>query len=87
MIDAKRAMGRKNGDPGKLVPKDWRLVKRSADGTETILAENVLAFDVRSHDVLLYTDGSRVVLIRGDENSQAETVLATDHLIERVVVL
>jgi hypothetical protein len=87
MIDAKRAMGRKNGDPGKLVPKDWRLVKRSADGTETILAENVLAFDVRSHDEVLYTDGSRVVLIRGDENSQAETVLATDHLIERVVVL
>lgn len=85
MVNVKQAMERAARDrPADLVPKEWRLLRRRPDGTEDVLAENVLAFDVGPAGDVVYTNGSRLMHLTPD-GQQHE--IGTDRLIERVVIL
>jgi hypothetical protein len=61
MIDAEQAMAKAKGaDTPPLVPKSWKLKRRSASGTEETLAEGVLSFDITTDGQVVTTDGSSV---------------------------
>ncbi len=47
-------------DDAQLVPASWELVRRAADGTETVLAKHVVAFDLGPSGEIIYSDGVRV---------------------------
>lgn len=85
MIDTKAAMQKagRNG-PADLVPKDWELIRRGPDGSETVLAANVLAFDIGPQQEIVYTNGSAVLAL--DAAGQTAS-LCTDALIERVIIV
>lgn len=81
MIDTRQFMRRRqSGESARLVPKEWELVKRAADGSETVLASSVLSFDVLEDGRVIYTDGSRIMTAADG----SEEVLAEDAMIERV---
>ena len=58
VVDANKAL-REGGD-GRLVPSSWELVRRGADGRETVLAKHVLSYDCRATGDIVYTDGTRL---------------------------
>jgi hypothetical protein len=61
MIDAEQAMSKAKGaDTPPLVPKTWKLKKRSSSGTEETLAEGVLSFDLVTDGHIVFSDGSGV---------------------------
>ena len=84
-IDTQKAMQQGAGNPDRpLVPKDWQLIARQPDGTESSIAENVVCFDVSPDGRIVYSDG-RVVysvdragrkteLAKGDTNSTGDFV-------------
>ncbi len=83
-IDAEKALrkeSRINGIPS-LVPRSWQLVKRTKNGTETILATNVASFDITSEDVILYSNGYAVFQLAPDNQSH---VVLRDKLIADVI--
>ena len=85
-VDTRLAMKKGAGTDGHapLVPKEWELVRRASSGEETVLARNVLGFDVSPGGTVIYTDGSAVFhLQRTDEALK----VADGDLIERVLVL
>ena len=60
VIDAEKAeRASKRGGPAGLVPKDWELVRRAQDGTEEVLAQSVVSYDLTA-DGVVYTNGSAV---------------------------
>ncbi len=82
-IDTKRAMQKNRGEQaGALVPKDWELVRRLADGSETVLASNVLAYDLTSDGGVLFTNGSAVFYQKADGSREK---LCEQPMIESVV--
>jgi hypothetical protein len=82
-IDTKRAMQKNRGDQGgALVPKDWELVRRAADGVEQVLASNVLAYDLAADGSVLFTNGSAVFWQRTDGSREK---LCEQPMIEAVV--
>ncbi len=85
MIDTRRALSQaaKRQEPARLVPSDWELVRREPSGEEAVLANHVLTFDVNSVGDIVYTDGSRVQLIRDDQTS----TIVTDTFVEKVAIL
>jgi hypothetical protein len=85
MIDTKQAMQKSGRDrPVDLVPNDWELIRRRPDGSEEVLAGNVLAYDVGPAGEVVYTNGSAVVALTSE---RAGTQLCTDAMIERVVIV
>lgn len=82
-IDTRKAMGRSNKEQA-LVGSDWKLIRRSADGTETVLADRVVHFDLCDDGGILLTNGSRVTLLAPDGT---KTELARGKLIERVAIV
>ena len=85
-VDTQRILGqdRKGAARKPLVPNDWTLIRRSADGSETQLATNVLCWDVSSTGQIVYTDGRSIYSCAAD----GSMVTVTDsELIERIVVL
>jgi hypothetical protein len=85
VIDTKRAMAKAgNDEPANLVPREWTLVRRAPDGTETDLAEHVLAYDVTTDGTVVVTNGTRVTWI---DAAGRRHELARDTMIERVVAL
>jgi hypothetical protein len=82
-IDTKRAMQKNRGDQaGALVPKEWELVRRSADGAEQVLACNVLAYDLTVDGSVLFTNGSAVFFQKADGSREK---LCEQPMIESVV--
>ena len=69
---------------GGLVPKDWQLVKRTADGQEEVIATSVLAYDLTPGGEVVYTNGAAI--FHRDAAGKVNK-LCEDHLIERVVAL
>ena len=85
MIDTRKLMKANQDATGMpLVPKDWQLIRRTADGTETLLAENVLSYDVLPSGDIVYTDGGSV---RHLAPSGTQTTLAKGCFIERVLAM
>jgi hypothetical protein len=83
MVDTKVAMSKAPKDqPGALVPKDWQLVRRQASGHESVLAENVLAYDLAAGGDIVFTNGSAIFVLGKDGRRDK---LCEDGLIEAVV--
>jgi hypothetical protein len=83
MVDTKRALAKAPKDqPAALVPKDWQLVRRDAKGTETVLADSVLAYDLSSGGQVVFTNGSAVFVLDADGRREK---LCESTLIESVV--
>jgi hypothetical protein len=55
--DASRAQEAQGDKP--LVPDSWQLMRRTPDGTTTVLAKGVLSFDVAGDEVV-YSDGANI---------------------------
>lgn len=62
MIDVQKAAGA-NAPDGALAPADWVLVRRESDGTETVLAKHVLAYDLAEDGRIAWSDGKNLHLI------------------------
>jgi hypothetical protein len=67
-----------------LVPNDWTLIRRSADGSEKQLATNVLSWDISSTGQIVYTDGRSIYCCAADGTVATVT---DSELIEKIVVL
>lgn len=86
MVDAEKALADQKGQ-GAIVPRDWRLVRRDANGRETEIAQSVVAFDLPADGSIVWTNGSRVLRRAvAAEAGPAEELLSAG-LIERLVVL
>lgn len=85
-VDTQRIIGqdRKGAAKKPLVPNDWLLIRRAADGTETQLAANVLSWDISSDGQICYTDGRRIFHLKADGTASA---IADSDVVERIVVL
>jgi hypothetical protein len=83
MVDTKRAMAQAPKDqPAALVPKDWQLVRRDAQGQETVLAESVLGYDLTAGGEVVFTSGAAVYCLNKEGRRDK---LCDDALIESVV--
>jgi hypothetical protein len=71
-------------DAASLVPSSWELVRRPPDGTENVLANGVVSFDVAPDGSVVYSNGNSIHLI--DSSGQSER-LVKESMIEQVVVL
>jgi hypothetical protein len=85
MIDAKKINeAAKAGNSPALVPASWVLVRKNPNGAESILAKNVLSYDLCADGGFVYATGSKIFYVSPTDES---TELARGHLIERVTVL
>ena len=64
MIDVQKASAA-NAPDGALAPADWELVKRTPDGTESVLAKHVLAYDLAQDGRIAWSDGKNLHLLAG----------------------
>jgi len=84
LIDAEKAERQtRKGAAAGLVPRDWELVRRAADGSEKILAEGVVSYDVCQDGSVVFTNGSEVFHLVGDRKHR----LCEGKLIEHITVL
>lgn len=83
-IDPRRQYPQKGEQASSLVPRDWQLIRRSANGKEDVQARGVLAFDLTPTGDILYSTGTSIRL-RTAIGMDAE--LARQRLVERVTVL
>jgi hypothetical protein len=80
MIDVQKA-SQANSPDGALAPADWELVKRTANGTETVLARHVLAYDLANDGRIAWSDGKNLHLIGADGSKRK---LLSEPLIDSV---
>ena len=66
------------GDEGKsLAPSDWQLIRATSEGSETVLAKGVLAYDLAPDGTLAYTNGRHLTLLKdGRKEKVADLSLA-----------
>ncbi len=85
-VDTKRILQteRQTGQNQPLVPEDWVLIHRLANGTETQIAENVLAWDMSSNGEIVWTDGRHVFARPTDGTTRK---IDEGDVVERVVAL
>lgn len=64
-IDAEKALREENPINGvpSLVPRTWELVKRNAQGHETVLATNVASYDLLANGAIVYSNGRAAFLL------------------------
>jgi hypothetical protein len=85
LINAEQAIkAAQSDDSPDLVPRTWKLMKRSSDGTETTVASGVLSYDLLSDGTVLYSNGSAVFQLAKDGK---QTQIAKHAMIEQVVAL
>ncbi len=85
IIDAEKALREgAHSEAPSLVPPTWELVRRDALGSERVLAQGVVAYDIDAEGGIAYTNGTAVFRI--DANSRAELLLK-DKLIENLIVV
>ena len=61
LIDADKAIARaRSREDAPLVPKEWTLIRREADGAESEVAQNVAAFDLGPDGSIVYSTGSAI---------------------------
>jgi hypothetical protein len=84
MIDTRKKMfdRSKNTDAG-LVPRDWELVRRTADGQESVLQTGILTYDVDLAGNLVSTDGHSIF---HQTPGGPVRELTKDRFVERVVL-
>jgi hypothetical protein len=85
LIDARKiARSSRKGESPALVPASWELVRKGADGGESVLARSVLAYDLCGDGSFVYTTGSKVYHVSASGDSSE---IARGEMIERVAVL
>lgn len=86
VIDAQKALRESTQakETPALVPPSWELVKRQPSGEETILAKNVVAYDLDPAGNIVYTNGSAIYQIDAEGNSQ---LLTKGNLIQSIVII
>jgi hypothetical protein len=77
-IDAEKALRQENAINGvvSLVPHSWELVRRTAQGQETVLATNVASYDLLADGSIIYSNG-RAMFMLGHGN-QSSVLLRAD---------
>jgi len=85
-VDTRRAMEKGAGKDADrpLVPKEWELVSKTKTGQETVIAQNVLAFDVTTAGDIVYSDGRTIFHIRDGRKPQK---IGSGDVIQKVVIL
>lgn len=85
-VDTRRALSQQKGKGERvpIAPKDWELIRRDRTGSETVVAGNVLCWDLARDGSVFWSDGRSIY--RRLEDGSTETVADGD-VIERVVVL
>ncbi|MFZ6722014.1 hypothetical protein [Undibacterium sp. Ji49W] len=70
-IDAEKALRKENRINGipSLVPSSWQLISRDRQGQETVLARNVVSYDMRPDGSIVYSNGRGVFLLGQGELS------------------
>lgn len=84
-IDAEKALlneNKINGVPS-LVPASWQLISRDQQGNETVLAANVVSYDMRADGNIIYSNGRGVFLLGAP--GQSSLVVKND-LVADVIV-
>lgn len=83
-IDAEKALREENAINGvpSLVPRSWELVRRNAQGNETVLATNVASYDLLPGGTIIYSNG-RAAFMLG--NGAQPTLLLREDLVADVV--
>jgi hypothetical protein len=64
-----------------LVPDDWELVRRDADGNERVLATNVASYDIGADGTIVYSNGQGVFVLDGSGSAR---LALTDQLVNEV---
>lgn len=73
---------RRKGDAVNIVPADWELVRRDADGNEQVIAGHVVAFDLGPDGTLVYSDGLRIWA-----DGSPRRKLHGGHIVQAVIVV
>ena len=83
-IDAEKALREENPINGvpSLVPATWELVRRDAQGNETVLATNVASYDLLPDHTIVYSNGRAAFLLRG---AGSPSLLLREDLVADVV--
>ena len=84
LIDARKKERDSSSRDGELVPATWVLVRRKPDGSESILAKNVVSYDLCADEGFVYTTGSNIFHVSA---AGVSTKIGHGQLIERVTVL
>jgi len=91
LIDAARSDrdSRNGGGEAPIVDSSWKLIKRTPDGRERVVASAVVSFDIRRDGAVVYTNGSAIYRIspHRPEKSDRKELLAEAPLIEQIVGL
>lgn len=84
-IDAEKALQKENKVNGvpSLVPASWQLISRDRQGKETVLAANVVSYDMRTDGSIIYSNGRGVFLLGGP--GQSSLIIKSD-LVADVIV-
>ncbi|MEZ6128736.1 MAG: hypothetical protein R3C59_08640 [Planctomycetaceae bacterium] len=85
-VDTRKAMDKGVGKDADrpLVPKEWELVSKTKAGDETVIAQNVLAFDVTPSGHIVYSDGRTIFSVRDGGRPQK---IGSGDVIQKVVIL
>lgn len=81
LVRAEQSEGKESDS---LVPASWQLVRRRADGTEVVLAKNVLAYDLVGNGEVVYSNGNAIFHLTA--KGQRERIHSAA-MIEQVVFL
>jgi hypothetical protein len=83
VVDAQKALRTARAVQGvpSLVPDDWELVRRDADGNERVLATNVASYDIGADGTIVYSNGQGVFVLDGSGSAR---LALTDQLVNEV---
>lgn len=83
-IDAEKALREENAINGvpSLVPRSWELVRRNAQGNETVLATNVASYDLLAGGAIVYSNGRAAFMLA---NGGGPALLLREDLVADVV--
>jgi len=88
LVDAEQLLKEQEGkqeDPA-LVPKTWQLIKRDKAGSETVIADAVLAYDLAADGSVVYTNGRSVFQTQAN-NGAEKKLLFKDKLVDAILIL
>ena len=75
---------RKEGDAPSLVPNSWQLICQKTDGTETVIAEGVLYYDLKNDGSIIYTNGNNIYSLT--ELSEKPKKILAHKLVEHLAI-
>ena len=85
MVDTKHSMLRGgNGLTDGLVPKTWQLIRRSPDGSESLVGQSVLSYDIAGDGQIVYSTGRAIYL---SDPTGTVTKLVDEPMVDDVVIL